>query len=332
MNDTLKQTLEENAQYYRIQEQEILAALAGLVRGSIKTKKVKKGTYYYLQYRQGGKVVQRYLGRRHPEEIANQIAQRKQLKKQLRDVRSALKLLGKKPREDLTAPIEDLVVTLANLGLWENGAEIVGSWCFRIYQQCLGVRSFPVRTDDIDILLPLPWKGRALDLGESLRKLGFVEHFHADGSTSYLRPGLKVEFLSSRTVPKKTKRQKLGVVTQELASVDMLLKSPVRIQLMAGIHVRVPAPGAFVIHKLIVADRRVKKDKREKDLVQALSTARLVLGSEEYRDEIRAVWHAMINSWQKKAMRSLERARQDYPMEQGIITSLIECLLQSSSC
>ena len=326
MNETLKQTLEENAQYYRIQEQEILAALAGLVRGSIKTKKAGNGTYYYLQYRQGGKVIQRYLGRQFPEEIANQITRRKQLKKQLADVRSALKLLGKKPKEDLIDPIKDLVVTLSNLGLWENGAEIVGSWCFRIYQQFLGVRSFPVRTDDIDILLPLPWRGRALDLAEILRKLGFVEHFHADGSTSYLRPGLKVEFLSKRTSSQKTKKQIMGVVPQELAFVDMLLRSPVRIQLMAGIYIRVPAPSAFVIHKLIVADRRVKKDKREKDLIQALSTARLVLGSEVYRKEIRDVWNAMIKSWQKKAMRSLERAKGDYPLEHGIVTSLIECL------
>lgn len=323
MSDTLKKTLEENARYYRLQERETLAALSGLPKGSIKEKRTASGTYYYLQHRLRGKMVQRYLGRRFPEEIAGQIERRKQLRKQLNEVRGALRMLGRKTDDDLLEPVRDFLMALGERGLWEDGAEVVGSWCFRIYQQYLGVRSYPVHIDDIDILIPLPWKGRTIDLAELLRRMGFVEHFHVDGSTSYIRPGLRVDFLSPRRRPRKTKGTGLGVVPQELVFIDLLLERPLRLKLMAGVWVRVPAPAAFVLHKLIVADRRSAPDKREKDLIQALSVARFVLGSEEQREELLEAWAGMIASWRKKVLASLSRAARDFPLEEDVVEALV---------
>jgi hypothetical protein len=326
MPETLKRTLAENTEYYRLQERETLAALSGLPRGSIKTRRNKGRTYYYLQYREGGKVVQRYLGRTYPEELAARIVKRGKLKAQLANIRRALKILGQKKDEDLLEPVGALVALLAERGLWDDGAEIVGSWCFRIYQQYLGVRSYPIMTDDIDILLPMPWRGRALDVAELLRQMGFSEHFNPDGSTSYLRPGLRVEFLSPKSRSRKKRTRGPGVSPQELAFVDMLLTRPMTIKLMAGVSVRVPSPATFVIHKLLVAQRRKGGDKRQKDLIQALLVARFVLAREEQRKELLEVWKDTIPAWRKKALASAVRARDELPLEEGVVDGLEDLL------
>lgn len=329
MPDPLEKTLEENIGYYRTQEKETLAALSGLPRGSIKVKRSKGRTYHYLQYRDGGKVVQRYLGRSYPEELAAQIEKRRKLKNQLAEIRRALKLLGQRKEEDLLGPVRDLIVILSDKGLWEDGAEIVGSWCFRIYQQYLGVRSYPVRTDDIDILVPMPWRGRALDLAGHLRQMGFTEHFNPDGSTSYLRPGLRVEFLSPRKRFRKSRTRGVGVRPQELAFVEMLLERPWTIKLMAGVKVLVPSPATFVIHKLIVAGRRSRADKRHKDLVQALSVARLLLAREDHRKELARAWEDTLPAWRKKALASVRQAKAEFPLEEGVIDGFLDLLGQT---
>ena len=37
-------------------------------------------------------------------------------------------------------------------GLWEDGVELIGSWCFYLYQRHLGVKAYPFKTQDIDFL------------------------------------------------------------------------------------------------------------------------------------------------------------------------------------
>jgi hypothetical protein len=324
--DPLEQALEENIRYYRMQEEETLAALSGLPRGSIKVKRSKGRTYHYLQYRDGGRVVQRYMGTSYPAELAAQIERRRRLRAQLADIRRALRLLGRKKDEDLLGPVRDLVVILAGEGLWEDGAEIVGSWCFKIYQHHLGVRSYPVMTDDIDILVPMPWKGRALDVAERLRMMGFTEHFNPDGSTSYVRPGLRVDFLSPTRRMRGSRSTSMGVQPQELAFMDMLLESPRSIKLMAGVRVLVPSPASFAIHKLIIAGRRTVAAKRLKDLVQALSVVRALLSDDEGRDELVEAWRRTIPAWRRKALASARQARAELPLEEGIVDGLIDLL------
>lgn len=42
--------------------------------------------------------------------------------------------------------------------LWDEQIELIGSWCFHLYQKYLGVKKFPLRTQDIDILINIPYK------------------------------------------------------------------------------------------------------------------------------------------------------------------------------
>lgn len=48
-------------------------ALAELPKGTISEKQVKGNTYYYLKYREGKKIVSKYIGKKEIEELKQQI-------------------------------------------------------------------------------------------------------------------------------------------------------------------------------------------------------------------------------------------------------------------
>src|SRR5271155_4821340 len=82
------------------------------------------------------------------------------------------------------------------LGLWKDGVELIGSWSFLLYQRHLGVRSLPLRTQEMDFLLPWPYQAtRRVNLSAALSGLGFIEGSTNTGVTYFLHPELKIEFL-----------------------------------------------------------------------------------------------------------------------------------------
>ena len=56
--------------------------------------------------------------------------------------------------------IGKILGVFADNNLFEEGVELIGSWCFKLYQKHLGVESFPLRTPDIDFLIPTPFHGK----------------------------------------------------------------------------------------------------------------------------------------------------------------------------
>ena len=73
---------------------------------------------------------------------------------------------------------------------------------------------------------------------------------------------------------------------------------------------RVPAPGRFALHKLIVAQRRSGPDrtKRQKDLAQAGALLRVLL--EDQPEELSELWAELLDrgpKWRKLANASLAR-------------------------
>ena len=159
------------------------------------------------------------------------------------------------------------------LGLWKDGVELIGSWSFLLYQRHLGVRTLPLRTQDVDFLLPWPYPARStVGLSEALSELGFRSANNPDGSTYFIHPELKLEFLS----PERGKGgqdarsiKPLGVRAVTLRFMDMLLKDSIFVK-EGNISVRVPKPLNFCLHKFVIAQRRTKPDKREKDIQQAV--------------------------------------------------------------
>ena len=96
----LQGILRDSLVYYQRLERDIKRRLGRLPEGSVKRRRIKGRVYYYLQRRNGSKVVHRYLGRQKPVELLKEVQERRRLKQELVKVRAALRLL---PRRRLAA-------------------------------------------------------------------------------------------------------------------------------------------------------------------------------------------------------------------------------------
>lgn len=210
-----------------------------------------------------------------------------------------------------------LLAEFEDAGLWRDGVELIGSWSFLLYQRHLGVRKFPVRTQDVDFLLPRPYPKRALiDIGARLQKLGFRSASASDGSTYFLHPDLKLEFI----VPERgegdsdsPRVQPLGIRAISLRFMDMLLRDSIVLK-EAGAHVRVPKPLNFCLHKLIIAQRRKNKAKRPRDIEQAICTLDIIAPS-----DFKAGLAACPKGWRSLIEKSLQEALESLPLERAVL-------------
>ena len=91
----LKDILEESKEYYLDLKKRIEKRIQNLPKGSIKERRIGGGVYYYLQYREGKKVIHKYLGKNKPEELIKQIEERKKLLNELKKVEEALELISR---------------------------------------------------------------------------------------------------------------------------------------------------------------------------------------------------------------------------------------------
>ena len=202
---------------------------------------------------------------------------------------------------------EQILAAFDKAGLWRDGVELIGSWSFLLYQRHLGVRRMPLRTQDVDFLLPRPYPKRAeIDLGEGLERLGFRRAAATTiGSTYFLHPELKIEFLA----PERGKGDEsawpvkaLGVSAIPLRFMDMLLKDSITVK-EGSAHVRVPSPLNFSLHKLLIAQRRKNKAKKERDIEQAVYVLE-ILEPERFRQELTDCprkWRSLIEKSLKEA-------------------------------
>lgn len=91
--NVLRSVLKDSKDYYKKLDKEINKRLSRLPEGSIKKRNLKGHFYYYLQKREGQKVVHKYLGKDKPIELQKQLQERKELKAELKKVMEALELL-----------------------------------------------------------------------------------------------------------------------------------------------------------------------------------------------------------------------------------------------
>ncbi len=327
--DDLKNVLKENLEYYKNQEKIIIGILSTLPKGRIKEKKINGDSYYYLQYRKGKKIIDKYLGKNYPEEISKQIKQRKKLEDELKEVRKAIKLLSKNNKEsdvNLIEPAKKIFEKLSKEKLWEEGFEIIGSWCFMLYQKYLDFPKYPLKTDDLDILIPLPYKGKIFDISSFFKSLGFSENFNPDGSIFYTLPNLKVEFLS----PEKRKNEfadyikELKISPQQLRYLEILLSDPITLKIGRGIKVKVPSPSSFFLHKLLIAGKRRGKGKREKDIKQAIYTGKYILINE--KEKLVGMFGKLPKARKSKILNALKKSENLLVSEQETIRELIKIL------
>lgn len=194
-------------------------------------------------------------------------------------------------------------------GLWDEGVELIGSWCFYLYQRHLGVKPYPFKTQDIDFLLPYPYRGDVrVDLVDEFKPLGFQHDFRPDGSIYLWNAELRIEFLipeRGRGRDKAVEVKPLAVKAMPMRFMDMLLRHPISVT-EGDVRVSIPDPAAFCLHKLLIANRRRRTESRQKDLEQALHVAPIVKES-----VLKGVYQELPKTWQRAILQTLEKATQN---------------------
>jgi hypothetical protein len=185
-----------------------------------------------------------------------------------------------------------------------NELVLVGSWALAVYRQLFdGHKSIPaVRTTDIDFLIANPNHVRQnIDIHGLLCKLGFLPFFDRDSVlVKYGHPQMEIEFLCARsrgnaqiqTVPN------LHLTAQALNYMEIASKYAMPAE-YNGIAVRVPELPAFVLHKILIHDKR-SGEKKEKDRQTIIGLGELVAESPDLRKRMVEIFTDFPGKWQAK--------------------------------
>ena len=301
--------------------------------GSVTVKQIGSKSYCYLQKRTVSCKENSYIGvdgSDEVERVKSLVTKRQKILQEIKVIDLSLKKTGASVKnEDLNETVKSVLKIFSDNDLWEHGIELVGSWCFNVYQNYLNVENFPLRTDDIDIAIALPYKGKEADLPRLLKHLGFVEQFYPNGVAFYEGVGLKVEFI----VPEKGKGvdsgrvevKKLKISAQPLRFLDILTSHPHTIKIRGCGNVKVPAPSAFAIHKLLAAPRRKNKQRIGKDYIQAFYVLKMIFSNpEQYQSEFDEVIRSLHPSWSKQIGESISAMKDCVPLTDEGAAEFIE--------
>ena len=307
----IEQIWDESRDYYLDYQTRLIGELLIIPVGSIKRKNGRGAGFLYLHKRKGQKFEDVYLGGENDpavQRLAEKIKSRQRLISELRSTKNALKLLkaGKMARaiRDFTEPLRKLLTEMQRLGFFSAGIELVGSYCFKVYQSHFGVEWFPLRTLDVDFAIPIPYKGPSADLEAVLKELGFRQEFRSDGTIFFEGNGLIIEFLQPR---KGSGVENNSPVVRELATVpiplpylNLLIDNKVEVSLRDIGRIALPSLPAFMLHKLLIASLPIRKAKREKDFKQICAVAKKIIIEDDLLKEVRGLLKKMPLSWRKK--------------------------------
>lgn len=321
----------------------------GLLNGSFTEKVVKGERYLYWQASQpGGTTKQFYLGRKGPV-LDDMIKRFERGKADMapdldRVVRLAAQLrAGGASLTD--GPSARIIRSLAEAGLFEGGAVLVGTHAFVALANVLGVKwaSGALRTQDVDVAAGT---GPDIDVAvsdvetdvpsvlESLQ-MGFLPVPALDPkkpSTAFKVRGqaLRVDLLC----PKRGEKDepvfvaRFKAAAQPLAFLEYLLEGPERGLVINGgaALVNVPAPARFAFHKLLIAPLRAASfhAKSRKDVTQA-SQVLEVLATERPGD-LSLAWNNLVARgvrWEGAARRGLVLLATHEPLVHARVAALL---------
>ncbi len=312
--------LEESREYYRKLKRESVGRLLINPRGSLYRKDEGGSAFVYLRRIENGAKRHIYIGRDDSEHAAitiRGVALHSKAVSALREAKAAMKELGMPSQEikteDYFPIVQELFQTLADAGLWDEGVTLVGSWCFKVYQNYCGVEFFPERTLDVDFAIRLPYRGKKVNLGDMLKSLGLEEVInHADGTVFYRSGELSVEFLKDRVGDGRERgsvyEADIGIAPVAVPYMRILLSNPMEIKARDLGRVVVPSMAAFFLHKLLVASERRKEDKRLKDYRQVEAVAKAILSDPAMVEDVKRIAGGLHKKWVKKMVASASKA------------------------
>lgn len=186
-------------------------------------------------------------------------------------------------------PVTNLLRELERIGFFSHGL-LIGSWPMTIYASHFTL-AYALATDDIDFAVEnavkVPAK-RSETIPEILDRLGYTPIKDYSGIETFLHGTFEVEFLTHRRGGEAAPSVVIPpwkVSAQPLPFIDMLFIRPNTVTI-EDFSIRIPSPEAFVVHKLIIAQRRTGKDKeakKEKDLQQCSALVEIVQNEEIQR-------------------------------------------------
>ena len=268
----IKKTLEENYIFFIRGLSRIDDEIRNLPRGSISAKKIGKTTYYYHQWREGKMVKSLSLGTKIPPELLQTINRRKLLEGQKKEITKEIAIIAK-AIDTQRVTVDDIIKVFS-----QNGIRVIliGSYCIPILKEELKLNLPTIKTQDIDFLLNVPYRGREIDIELLLKPLGFSLGFNPDGSTFFTNGIFKIEFLapqSGKGTDKAVYIKPLKISATPLRYLKMLFDQKMEVE-KEGYKFIVPSPWVLAYHKILIAKNRRAKDKREKDMLQEIAILR----------------------------------------------------------
>ena len=268
----VKKTLEENYIFFIRELSRINDEIRKLPRGNISAKKIGKTTYYYHQWREGKKVKSVSIGTEIPTELLQSINRRKLLEGQLKEITKEITVIAR-AIDTQRVTVDDIIKVFS-----QNGIQVIliGSYCIPILKEELKLNLPTIKTQDVDFLLNVPYRGKDTDIELLLKPLGFSLGFNPDGSNFFTNGIFKIEFLASqrgRGTDKVVYIKPLKISATPLRYLRMLFDQQVEVE-REGYKFIVPSPWVLAYHKILIAKNRRAKDKKEKDMLQAIAILR----------------------------------------------------------
>ncbi len=294
--------------------------------GSFTPKTINGRRYWYFQAATAQGRSQRYVGPESPE-LLERIKHHKERRDDERERRALVSTLVRS--FGLPAPlpqIGEIVAALAGAGIFRLRSVLVGTVGYQCYAGMLGLRlpGTLVQTGDIDIAqftnVSVAIGDQTPPMLEVLKGIDktFREIPHISDSrfaSSYIaKGGLRVDFLTPNEGPDTDSPQSLPALqtdAQPLRFLDFLIHEPEQAVVLhgPGIHVRVPAPERYAVHKLIISmRRRAGVAKRDKDLQQVEVLIEALV--EKRAGELKLVWeeaHKRGPTWRKLLLDGMTR-------------------------
>lgn len=293
----IEKTLGENYVYFIKELARVDEEIRKLPRGSISAKSIGGSTYYYHQWRDGKRVKSVSLGREAPADLTDLITRRKTLESQRRELWDNIQIIIK-AIDAQKVTVNEILRVFSTRGV---KATLIGSHCLPVYKDLWKMNLPSIKTQDVDFLIRLPYRGKSADIEPLLASLGFSIGFHRDGSTYFTNGVFKVEFLTPERGKGKdhsVRVKELKISVTPLRYLQMLQDHEVSLQ-MEDFTLSLPNPWVFAYHKILVSKSRKTSEKREKDLLQAIAILREVAGRPEELKKARSYLETLPAPWKR---------------------------------
>lgn len=301
----IRKTLEENYIFFVRELTRINEEIKKLPAGNISAKKIGKATYYYHQWREGKKVRSVSLGAVSPSDLIESINRRKLLENQRSEISDNIAVIARAiDIQRITA--EEIIKVFSQNGIITT---LVGSYYLPVLKEDFGFNLPTIKTQDIDFLVKLPYKGKAVDIESLLKPMGFSIAFNPDGSTYFTNGVFKIEFLTpekGKGTDKAVPIKLLNIKAMSLRYLQMLFDQQINIK-KEGYTYIVPSPWVFAYHKILISEKRKSKDKKEKDILQINAILREIFKRPDTAKKAVSYLETLPPKWKKEIKNYLFR-------------------------